>query len=171
MAELLFETYGVPSIGTNTLQPTEKLHIYKWPSIENWFLCKIIIYSVFVTWLLVVFPIRDTCLDFVLDTVYVILLVEVIYASLFWQPLVLMRHSAINIINNKEFVLKMVLLCVLDSTQLMWFRYAFYVIYWIKGCQPNEFVIYVAHYCDVILQKYNLIVYYHYHCNYCNYSS
>ena len=24
MAELLFETYGVPSIGTNTLQPTQK---------------------------------------------------------------------------------------------------------------------------------------------------
>lgn len=79
------------------------------------------------------------------------LLPKVSWVSVFWQLLVMMWHSATNTINNKEFVLKTVLLCVLDSTQPMWFRYCFYIIE-LKGliCQWNEFVISVAEYCNVI---------------------
>lgn len=97
MAELLFETYGVPSVGKNPwLSTVRKLSL----------------------------SFRGGSFLFCSSCTCAALLI-ILYFSPSSQHLVLMLHSAISIINSMGFVIKMGLLFARGLPQLMLFQYAF----------------------------------------------
>lgn len=156
MAELLFETYGVPSVGMDSEFPlyetlftllTIRINViwqmhgpvsicpeltgngmwlflnWVWSSHLHLF-HDIFFFQISFIWHVICFFIYTFCLN----------LIGLFSLS---QHLVLMLLSAICIINNRGFVIKMVLLSAQDSRRLMLYRYCQHVMFHVVSHFPS----------------------------------